>query len=200
LEASPSRCVFDAYKKNTILKIYVVVVTKLRVMEPVSTNHNEEEDNSTDYVPEVVEPLNTTKATEQNEKNESVEAINYIYNNIHAAQSMKGAFTMEECVLVVAAKDKLLKFFETGNKSFASDDINEASLTFLRGGEKQQATGVFHMQGSIELYNRFKFIEKELGKRKNPADGFKELRQKKTLQNQPSRNNNNNNKRGGKNT
>jgi hypothetical protein len=185
-------------------------------MEPVSIEHKnegEEGDNSVDSIPEVVEQQVTTGSnTKPEEKNEVVEAINYIYGNIHTAQSVKGAFTMEECVLVVAAKDKLLKFFETGNKSFTSDDINEASLTFLRGCEKQQATGVFHMQGSIELYNRFKFIEKELNKRKSPSDGLKELRLKKTLQQNPNNQNpnnsttsnpprnNNNRKRGGKNT
>jgi len=169
----------------------------------------EDQDKNTDQVLDSINSSSTnlnpdSKITKSEEKNEVLNAIKFVYDNVHSAQSLKGVFTMTECLLVIESKNKLIEFFETGNKNFVTDETNEAFLSFVRACEKQQSTGVFHMEGSVLLLNAIRLIEKELSKRKSPADSLKELRQKKTLQtgNHPNGNQNSNSnarKRGGKN-
>lgn len=132
-------------------------------------------------------------------------AIHEVYNNVNAAQQIKGVFSMQECSAVIKSKDNLLKFFEDGNTSFATEKINEDFIIFVRGVEKQQTTGVFSMEGSVTLLDRLNTIENAIEKRKSPSDAIKELREKKVVQQQKQQNNQNpqgqgrgrNRKRGG---
>lgn len=125
---------------------------------------------------------NTDQPSSKN-TNEVLDAIGIIDGNIRLAQDKRGALTMEDCVYTLKATNTLLKFFEPNNKDFANDEINKQFVIFLQAVTKLQASGAFHMEGSMMLWNKLKFIEKEIENRKSPADKLKNLQQKKIAQN-----------------
>lgn len=154
-----------------------------------------------------VEELNEEETVDivEQKPNEFESGLRDIYNNVNAGQQIKGVFTMQECMLIIKSKTNLLEFFKNGNNSFTTDKINDDYLIILKAVEKLQATGVFHMEGSMNLFNILTLLEKEIDNRKSPSDAMKELREKKVFQQQKlqngggNRGRGNGNRRGGKN-
>lgn len=118
----------------------------------------------------------------------TIRALAFVYANLNEAQKLKGAFSMIDCKSVILAYRTLSEFLkelstadEEGEKSekkelMADQEVFSAYRTILAATELQQHTGVFSMEGSVELLENLQLIEAALNKVKDPAISIKEMK------------------------
>jgi hypothetical protein len=103
--------------------------------------------------------------------------LEFIYSNLKQAQQSKGSFTITDCRNLLNSY-RCLKSFLTARAIYenikekdpeaaidepkTTDEVMNASRLYLAAAEVQQATGVFTIEGSAELFDAFHGIEKKL--------------------------------------
>jgi hypothetical protein len=123
------------------------------------------------------------------EDDENIKALKFIWQNIEAAQSRTGAFSMSDCEQVLNSYTLLLSFLKALNvhthskgkedgedKAMANQLIFNAYTIILNGIEIQQAKGIYTITGSVEILKQLKHLKASLDAIKDPSLELKELK------------------------
>jgi len=112
----------------------------------------------------------------QNELPEIVLHLNNIYNNVNAAQQLRGVFTMKDCRDFLNAKKELLTFLTnitslSNGKDLVCEDqkIIDSFAIMVEGCNVQQKTGIFSIEGSVDLLTSIENIEKVIEDNLDPS-------------------------------
>lgn len=145
------------------------------------------------------EPSNTESSNETRPPSRLIEALEAVKFNVREGHKQKGALTMQDCRMLLTAEKSLTAFLQKlaasesnaaskekgeqaagqeDEKLYANDEIYTAYRVILRSLEVLQTTGIFTIEGSVELLNWMEEIAGALDKVKDPAIRLRELKEK----------------------
>jgi len=145
------------------------------------------------------ESRSVTLPQEEQVENRLINAFEAIRFNIREGQKQKGKLTLQDCRLLIPAEKKLGEFLKklseqesaqkgkeeaadgdenSGDKIYATDEVYAAYRVILASLEVLQTTGIFTIEGSVELVEWMEEIALGLDKVKDPVIRMRELKEK----------------------
>jgi hypothetical protein len=123
--------------------------------------------------------------TEINESvdSENTKVLQFIWDNISAAQAKTGALTLEDCEQLLNSYNLLssfLKVLSATTKStepvFANKLIFNAYDTIVLAVQIEQSRGIYTIEGAVQILKQLRLLKASLDAVKDPAIELKELK------------------------
>lgn len=133
-------------------------------------------------VKQEIESTTETTTTTAPVQSEYILALNMIIGSIAAAAKIKGGLTMQDCRQIKDARDILVDYFtlEEGDVELSEPSrIETDSLAILiKILETQQLTGVFSIEGSIEILDAIEKLSDAMTDKKSVTQKMEEARRR----------------------